>query len=544
MPWTLIITLYFFAVVFIFRWYPKNHTLDDNIQWCWLRAVEWGKLPLYVSQLIVPFSLLDNNSIGSILIGVIAWNNLLWPFVRYKAAKLWPAIFIADACSSIVCYSKWPLSIGMAIYFFNHHQNSYAAFCLFYPIIVMLMTLIPPSTMVGYIQKLFAADLDRKYGTNIYRSLDFYLKTTANDVPGSKTKNHILTKIGNYCLNQPFIESPELIECTPDDLKCTPEDLKKFNLRGYRSNGPLTEFNGIKWNTAIFSMYDIIYMIKLFLTMNESDFEQKNEVFKITLKYLFDELGIPDEIPSLHTDRYIWKSSEGTLTFENLPENKSINLFIETKSADKPANWDQKVKFHSGNNSVTTEKSPTAKQPNIINLAASIVEASYQCAQDINSIRNKTSSNSKDESSKLLEIRDEILYWFLHLTMRISFGKYGNEKRIELQNTLAPILSLMAFYFDEKTGTSRYSVNECKDYFYKGMNTAELDYSKCTELIVKPGEGRKLSDGLHFRLGMNISQLADHDANPAMIMYVVKVTSDKLSELKLNELIDKAIKEV
>lgn len=38
-------------------WNPHENSDQENLRWCWLRAVEWGKWPLFVSQPLLPLML-------------------------------------------------------------------------------------------------------------------------------------------------------------------------------------------------------------------------------------------------------------------------------------------------------------------------------------------------------------------------------------------------------------------------------------------------------------------------------------------------------
>ena len=39
-------------------WNPGQHSDDDNLRWSWLRAVEWGRWPVFLSQPIGPVLLI------------------------------------------------------------------------------------------------------------------------------------------------------------------------------------------------------------------------------------------------------------------------------------------------------------------------------------------------------------------------------------------------------------------------------------------------------------------------------------------------------
>ncbi len=64
-------------------WNPAVHSDQENLAWSWLRAVEWGRWPLFISQPIAPV-LLVFVPWTYVLVGAVA-ANLLWAFfVRYN----------------------------------------------------------------------------------------------------------------------------------------------------------------------------------------------------------------------------------------------------------------------------------------------------------------------------------------------------------------------------------------------------------------------------------------------------------------------------
>lgn len=62
------------------RWNEYEHTDEENLKWSWLRAVEWGAFPIFVTQPIIPFLIFFFD--WKIIIGVIIICNWLWNFIR------------------------------------------------------------------------------------------------------------------------------------------------------------------------------------------------------------------------------------------------------------------------------------------------------------------------------------------------------------------------------------------------------------------------------------------------------------------------------
>ena len=112
-------------------WNPSQHSDQENLQWCWLRAVEWANWPLFLSLPIGP-PLLIEISVWQIIV-VLVVLDLLWLGVRYRVVSVrlssigavysllrWvtiPAAAIALAISgrwlTAVIAILWPSLIGV-----------------------------------------------------------------------------------------------------------------------------------------------------------------------------------------------------------------------------------------------------------------------------------------------------------------------------------------------------------------------------------------------------------------------------------------------
>src|SRR6266404_1826922 len=42
----------------VLGWDPRIHSGEDNLRWSWLRAVEWGRWPIFLSQPLAPVLLI------------------------------------------------------------------------------------------------------------------------------------------------------------------------------------------------------------------------------------------------------------------------------------------------------------------------------------------------------------------------------------------------------------------------------------------------------------------------------------------------------
>ena len=102
-------------------WNPIEHTDDENLKWCWLRSVEWGRWPIFLSRPIAPVLLLILPwyvvIVGFFVLDIFWALIFRYQFVSVNAAFLgsmfgllrwitWPAVtiflFLAGANSRIL----------------------------------------------------------------------------------------------------------------------------------------------------------------------------------------------------------------------------------------------------------------------------------------------------------------------------------------------------------------------------------------------------------------------------------------------------------
>ncbi|MFI5251910.1 MAG: hypothetical protein ACHQQQ_05685 [Bacteroidota bacterium] len=131
-----------------FIYNPRNHTDEENLQYCWLRANEWGDWMMFISQPIAPFLLLYFPW-WKIIIGIIL-SSWLWSMIRYKFISS----LLADIAVLFVHF-KWPISIGIGIYFLFKSAYYNAIISILWPLITLLLMTLTPTTKIGVLQDLF-----------------------------------------------------------------------------------------------------------------------------------------------------------------------------------------------------------------------------------------------------------------------------------------------------------------------------------------------------------------------------------------------------
>ena len=131
-------------------WNPAEHSDQDNLTWSWLRAVEWGRWAIFLSQSVAPIFLLFFNW-KSVVVGTVV-VNLLWAgFVRYRFVSIKAAYL-----GAIIVRLKWVTCPLVATYLYLHGEKTGAAFALLWPILVFIVGAFP-TTQIGKIQNMFMA---------------------------------------------------------------------------------------------------------------------------------------------------------------------------------------------------------------------------------------------------------------------------------------------------------------------------------------------------------------------------------------------------
>jgi hypothetical protein len=110
----------------------EGFTDDEIVKWAWLRAIEWGAFPAYLSQLIAPI-LFVFIPWYCVLVGVVI-AGMLWLPARYTFVS----VNLAAAACIVVVWLKWPAAIGSSIYLFRHDQTAAGVMALLWPLVAGL----------------------------------------------------------------------------------------------------------------------------------------------------------------------------------------------------------------------------------------------------------------------------------------------------------------------------------------------------------------------------------------------------------------------
>ena len=121
---------------------------------CLLRAMEWGYMPLFATQALVPASFLFVKWwYAPIALVLASW---LWHPVKYAFASYRVATFFCYLNCALV---RWPVALGFALYFGLNGQHIVALVSLLWPIIVLVLMWFTPSSKTGILEAIFARQL-------------------------------------------------------------------------------------------------------------------------------------------------------------------------------------------------------------------------------------------------------------------------------------------------------------------------------------------------------------------------------------------------
>lgn len=135
-----------------FIWNASAHNNEENLRWAWLRAVEWGIWPAFLSGPVVPLLLPFFEWWKIILVVIIL--TVIWAFIRYRYVN----IFMADLGVYFVLL-KWITCPVATIYLIVQHNYILAIMAITWPAIAGLFSIFVGGTKIGVIQNMFMKKL-------------------------------------------------------------------------------------------------------------------------------------------------------------------------------------------------------------------------------------------------------------------------------------------------------------------------------------------------------------------------------------------------
>src|SRR5881398_1788101 len=114
-------------------WNPSEHSDEENLRWSWLRAAEWGRWPIFVSQIYAPILLLFLPW-QAVVIAVVL-SNIFWTiFVRYHHVSVGAA-----STSAVLTRLKWVICPITAIYLLAAGNIGNSVFALLWPLVIFVI---------------------------------------------------------------------------------------------------------------------------------------------------------------------------------------------------------------------------------------------------------------------------------------------------------------------------------------------------------------------------------------------------------------------
>jgi hypothetical protein len=132
-------------------WNPANHSDQENLQWSWLRAVEWSRWPLFVSLPVAPLLLLVFNALT--IAATFFAVNLLWAVVRYRYVSAPLA-----SVGAVLALARWLTGPIAAVLLFRSGTWVPALLALLWPAVVPILGAMTPAK-IGRIQAEFMRQL-------------------------------------------------------------------------------------------------------------------------------------------------------------------------------------------------------------------------------------------------------------------------------------------------------------------------------------------------------------------------------------------------
>jgi hypothetical protein len=127
-------------------WNPIEQSDDENTRWAWLRAMEWSKFPLFIAQPIVPILFIFIEWWRVIIFFILlTW---IWALFRYRYINL-----VLLDLGSLFVHLKWPISIGVGIYFLTNNNYFLGVLSGLWPLFSLLFQLLTPPVQIGVLQK-------------------------------------------------------------------------------------------------------------------------------------------------------------------------------------------------------------------------------------------------------------------------------------------------------------------------------------------------------------------------------------------------------
>jgi hypothetical protein len=294
-------------------WNPSQRTDDENLRWCWLRAVEWDAYPFFISQPLIPL-LFAIFFWWKILIGLFLAQFLWTIFIRIRIVNAG-----ISAAGPVIVMTKWLICPIAAYYIYRTDHIGLAVLALTWPI-TMLVIVKPLAWMVLALAVApFGVEISQ-IGV-IQRRLMQQLGYTDPHESESDIPTRACFPVGEYVLKDPVAKFAMLVEFSPTEYAIMGrhfKDEKNFN-------APPTYFLNRTWNIQIQTVNGQVTKIAPHVVLQNED--EATQVATEALEYCTRELGSPVK---LKTGFFSWKAADGNVVLQtdNASNGWLVSLFL------------------------------------------------------------------------------------------------------------------------------------------------------------------------------------------------------------------------
>src|SRR6266566_6578755 len=150
-------------------------------------------------------------------------------------------------------------------------------------------------------------------------------------------------------------------------------------------------------------------------------------------------------------------------------------------------------------------------------IGMAIVHGAQNCSEHVKPMLRVPERTVKPSPGNYPEIWVfyEFLYFFMHMTMRHASSRLREDQIQRLQGFLGPLLSSTAVdsFFHHWPEDLK---EKMRSEFYSKLNDAEVEYSKCKELLSKSSP--LTGSSLFSQLARNVAELSGDASNPAILV--------------------------
>jgi len=134
-------------------WKTAEHTQEENQRWCYLRASEWTRWPLFVAQPFIP-PLLFFATPRTLLVSLVV-AGWVWSLIQYRTVH---ADLACIGCT-IVFFLKWPSALVCGGLFLWRAEYGLAGLSFCWPVVTLGLMCLTPGGLIGVVEKKFIAQL-------------------------------------------------------------------------------------------------------------------------------------------------------------------------------------------------------------------------------------------------------------------------------------------------------------------------------------------------------------------------------------------------